>query len=848
MAKDRKKLLHIHSSIADKQPTAASLEVGEIAVNNAANQEFLSIKNSNNVVKRFSSDEQIVAWMEKKEVMPYEGYTRGSDGPSGTTGPDSVTNDDLLQNKSNIIIKLNQVVASNTAKHNIVNGAKDIYGKCVNPTSDSGVTDGAGFAIDMSRYAMIGANPSFSSVTVTDKTDLSGNTTIADGDGSGTRTGHTLAIKTTDVVANDTNWTETITNKQSTVANESDNITTLNESATTRNTTVGAENLHVSGTTTEAHDDNVTIVNHGDVAETTDGNVTEHISGNTTFNTIGNTVIHSNGAVGITAVNDITAASSESSIFITANDNLCATAGDIAAIKGVNKTNVGIDCSDGARTKVANVYGDTINLRGDTADTRVISAYTSAVTVTAAVGEANLSGTSLDITSCGRISANTNDFEVKQCTVNGKFGVDMDDVDIDSNTFDAVGAVSASIKAPATTISGSILTIDEASTVISACTKIDLVTNDLNIKQCSNAGGSADFEFCDGFNVKSNDINFEQCDVDGMFTVKADATSISGETLTIRESGATDFSGNTLTITTNDTLTINTKGNAALTSSGKTCIQTSTDLNIGGDSSTKIGANCEGNAYSDNTTIYGTSAVTIDTPKTIISGDTVFGGNVSITGVVYGLEDLTIQYGTDVSNRTSATTYDGSSINTIDIPTTLGQVSAGHVSDSAPTETSGTITIDKDTNISKAATISSGLTVSSNGANITGNTQITGNLDVNGIIRQTSDINLKENINRITSEELDNVALIEYKSFNLKDDKDKNKMYGVIAQEVQEAGLGELVYTKEDKTLAVDYTSLMILKLAKLTKDCDNLLKLFVYLENKIAQLEAKVNELENKD
>ena len=78
----RKKLLHIHSSIADKQPTAASLEVGEIAVNNAANQEFLSIKNSNNVVKRFSSDEQIVAWMEKKEVMPYEGYTRGADGPA----------------------------------------------------------------------------------------------------------------------------------------------------------------------------------------------------------------------------------------------------------------------------------------------------------------------------------------------------------------------------------------------------------------------------------------------------------------------------------------------------------------------------------------------------------------------------------------------------------------------------------------------------------------------------------------------------------------------------------------------------------------------------------------------
>ena len=148
MAKDRKKLLHIHSSIPDKQPTAASLEVGEIAVNNAANQEFLSIRNSEDKVKRFSSDEQIITWIEKKEVMPYEGYTRGSNGPTGSTGPNSVTNDDLLQNKSNLIIKLNQVAASNTAKHNKVNGSKDIYGKCVNPTTDDGVTDGAGFAID----------------------------------------------------------------------------------------------------------------------------------------------------------------------------------------------------------------------------------------------------------------------------------------------------------------------------------------------------------------------------------------------------------------------------------------------------------------------------------------------------------------------------------------------------------------------------------------------------------------------------------------------------------------------------------------------------------------------------
>jgi len=60
MAKDRKKLQHIHSSVPDKQPTPATLEVGEIAVNNSKDQEFLSIKNSNDKVVRFSSDEQLV--------------------------------------------------------------------------------------------------------------------------------------------------------------------------------------------------------------------------------------------------------------------------------------------------------------------------------------------------------------------------------------------------------------------------------------------------------------------------------------------------------------------------------------------------------------------------------------------------------------------------------------------------------------------------------------------------------------------------------------------------------------------------------------------------------------------
>ena len=195
MAKDRKKLVHIHSNITDKQPKPEALEVGEIAVNNGisgnTDRSFLSIKNANNKVVRFSSDEQMISWTEKKEVIPFEGQVRGEDGPestkdSGDYGSYGITNDDLLNNKSNLVIKFNQVAASNTPKSEIINGGKDIYGKLVNGTPDAS-REGAGIAIDMSRYAMRGANPSFSSLTITNGTTLegglnvSGNTKIGNG-------------------------------------------------------------------------------------------------------------------------------------------------------------------------------------------------------------------------------------------------------------------------------------------------------------------------------------------------------------------------------------------------------------------------------------------------------------------------------------------------------------------------------------------------------------------------------------------------------------------------------------------------------------------------------------------
>lgn len=111
----------------------------------------------------------------------------------------------------------------------------------------------------------------------------------------------------------------------------------------------------------------------------------------------------------------------------------------------------------------------------------------------------------------------------------------------------------------------------------------------------------------------------------------------------------------------------------------------------------------------------------------------------------------------------------------------------------------------------------------------------------------SSDRNIKENIQdlRFTGKELiDKIKEIGFKSFNFKDDPLKNKVYGVIAQEVQNAGLNELVIEKEDKTLAVDYTSLTILKLFYIETMFKAVLNTNTELKKRIEELEKK---LENK-
>ena len=112
MSKDRKKLLHIHSSVNDKQPTPSTLELGELGVNNAKGNAFISTKNSDGEVVRFSEDDTIINWMEMKEIMPYEAKLRGSDGVEG-----ELSQSDLIKNnQSGYINKFRYRVYSQQSK------------------------------------------------------------------------------------------------------------------------------------------------------------------------------------------------------------------------------------------------------------------------------------------------------------------------------------------------------------------------------------------------------------------------------------------------------------------------------------------------------------------------------------------------------------------------------------------------------------------------------------------------------------------------------------------------------------------------------------------------------------
>ena len=92
---------------------------------------------------------------------------------------------------------------------------------------------------------------------------------------------------------------------------------------------------------------------------------------------------------------------------------------------------------------------------------------------------------------------------------------------------------------------------------------------------------------------------------------------------------------------------------------------------------------------------------------------------------------------------------------------------------------------------------------------------------------ENSDKNLKQNIASIKDTDLSKVSEIKFKEFEFKNEG--TKKYGIIAQDLQEIGLNNLikeVQTKNESHLTVDYISLLCLKVSQLEQEIKKLKEL----------------------
>lgn len=854
MAKDRKKLVHIHSKITDKQPRPEALEVGEIAVNNgvsgSTDRSFLSIKNADNKVVRFSSDEQMIFWTEKKEVIPFEGQVRGEDGPestkdSGDYGSYGITNNDLLNNKSNLVIKFNQVAASNTPKSEKINGGKDIYNKLVNGTPDAS-REGAGIAIDMSRYAMRGANPSFSSLTITNDTTLegdlnvNGNTKIGNGlnvtgatniNGATKITGDTtfngnetvngnLTVTGNTNISGDTRIKKTLTVDGATKINNNLTVTgDTNISGDTRidkNLTVSG-NTNVSGNTTINGDTNISGDTRIDKNLTVSGNT--NVSGNTTIK--GDTNISGNTRI-------------DKNLTVSGNTNVSGN----TTIKGdtniSGNTTIDKNLTVNGDTKLQKVSATTANVTNLYATNNISGSSLSATTIS---GGSAVIGGDLNVSGSTTIKGDTN--------ISGNTRIDKN-LTVSGNTYisgDTVFGGEVEFKEPVTIeLCDSLTSTTIADGICEAFTR-GVVTIEKN-------ANPDDTRLATVYTVKQNDQIVNTIEVAKDKVLKSAETVKVNNEWYIRLTWITfDPDTQTEVETTTDVSVaslvkdIDDKNPNGLT-------KETTYKNVVVDVWYENGQNW----VSANTTsnIHASGDLMTD-GKLIVSGDTVLGGKLNVSGNTT-LKKVTA----DTINVTSLTATSGNITSLTATTFSAGTISASTIVTPSGLSKSlkwslGTPSADTtgyNGSADKTITIPGQFEHLENydgtkfnlshPVNITGNVTTTGEITASGAI-YSSDRDLKENIQFIGIDDINKVKNIPTRSFNFKDDESKRKTYGVIAQEVQDANLNELVHVKDDGKLGVDYTSLYALKIAYLENMCNE-------LNGKIVELENKINKLENKD
>ena len=149
----RKKIIHTHSNLPNILPNATQIEIGEIAINNSAGNEFLAIRNSNSM-EGDTGTTNIVKFINEKEIE------QKINNASGTTynGDDyiNVSNESKPGQITLIVDKLMDKLSENNfvnsaeltidSTPSIENGKLKIptVGGAVGPTGPTGPTGPAG--------------------------------------------------------------------------------------------------------------------------------------------------------------------------------------------------------------------------------------------------------------------------------------------------------------------------------------------------------------------------------------------------------------------------------------------------------------------------------------------------------------------------------------------------------------------------------------------------------------------------------------------------------------------------------------------------------------------------------
>ena len=204
-----------------------------------------------------------------------------------------------------------------------------------------------------------------------------------------------------------------------------------------------------------------------------------------------------------------------------------------------------------------------------------------------------------------------------------------------------------------------------------------------------------------------------------------------------------------------------------------------------------------------------------------VSGDSIFEGDVNISGDTIVEKNFYVSGDTNIAGDTHI--YG-------DLILEPGQQFNGELLyklkfDSAE-QTDQTYDNTKDVTIkyvdSRGDTMSGKLTISSGGLAVVGNSTFDGTIDCTSAI-YSSDKDLKENVKKINKYDIATVADVELKSYKFIDDETHRERYGVIAQDLESVGLEHLVVTKENGKKGVDYISFLILKIAQLEKEIEEL-------------------------